>query len=53
MYSKPGLERFGTFRELTRVGFNGASDGLLIVGPDGVTVVGIGCDLQGCTASAS
>ena len=52
MYSKPGLERFGTFRELTRVGFNGSSDGLLITGPDG-SVVGIGCDLQGCTASAS
>lgn len=32
MYQKPKLERFGTFRELTRVGFNGTTDGMTICG---------------------
>lgn len=32
MYSKPRVERFGTFRELTRVGFNGQSDGYTVNG---------------------
>jgi hypothetical protein len=27
MYSKPTLEKFGTFRELTQLGFFNASDG--------------------------
>lgn len=35
MYHKPKVERFGTVRELTLVGFNGITDGLTIVGIDG------------------
>lgn len=27
MYEKPQVERFGSFRELTRVGISGTSDG--------------------------
>lgn len=38
MYHKPKVERFGTVRELTLVGFSGNSDGFTIVGPDGTTV---------------
>lgn len=32
MYTKPTLEKFGTFRELTMLGFLGASDGQFIWG---------------------
>ena len=32
MYQTPKLERFGTFRELTRWGFSSASDGGSILG---------------------
>ena len=32
MYKTPKLERFGTFRELTRWGFSSASDGGSILG---------------------
>ncbi len=35
MYSKPGIERFGAFRDLTRQGFTGASDGLTFNGTNG------------------
>lgn len=35
MYRKPTLERFGTFRELTQVGFQGASDGVTFQGAGG------------------
>jgi hypothetical protein len=42
MYQKPRLERFGAFRELTRIGFDSSGDGGLIIGR---TVVGDGCDL--------
>jgi hypothetical protein len=34
-YTKPQLRRFGTFREMTREGFQGNLDGGLILGPDG------------------
>jgi hypothetical protein len=37
VYQKPKVERFGTFRELTQVGFNTHSDGLTICGPNGGT----------------
>ena len=38
MYQKPTVEKFGSFRELTRVGFAGSSDGGTFVGaPDGCT----------------
>ena len=36
-YQAPRLERFGTFREVTRQGFTGNLDGGLILGPDGST----------------
>ena len=36
-YEPPRLERFGTFREITRQGFSGNTDGGLILGPDGTT----------------
>lgn len=32
MYQKPKVERFGTFRELTQIGFQGDSDGFTICG---------------------
>lgn len=32
MYQKPRVERFGTFRELTQVGFSGSQDGFTICG---------------------
>ena len=38
MYEKPTLVRFGTFRQVTQVGFTGANDGGLITGaPEGDT----------------
>ena len=37
MYQKPKVERFGTFRELTQVGFNGTTDGFTICGNNGGT----------------
>jgi hypothetical protein len=36
-YAKPLVQRFGTFREITREGFTGTLDGGLILGPDGNT----------------
>ena len=36
-YGKPQVQRFGTFREITREGFTGNLDGGLILGPDGTT----------------
>jgi len=32
VYQKPKVERYGTFRELTQVGFNGTSDGYTVSG---------------------
>lgn len=40
MYEKPRVERYGAFRELTQLGFTGASDGFTIIGPDGSTSSG-------------
>lgn len=37
VYQKPRVERFGTFRELTQVGFNGTTDGFTICGDNGGT----------------
>ncbi len=42
MYQKPSLERFGSFRELTQIGFSGASDGFTIIGPP------VGAPTTGC-----
>lgn len=39
MYAKPTLEKFGTFRDLTMLGFLGTSDGYFICG----TVTGSNC----------
>ena len=36
-YAAPRLQRFGTFREITREGFVGNVDGGLILGPNGTT----------------
>ena len=41
MYQKPQMERFGTFRELTQIGFNGSTDGFTICG------IGTGNELCG------
>lgn len=54
MYSKPTLEKFGSFRNLTQVGFSGGNDGYIILGPpndDGPPTSDVGCDLLGCTSS--
>jgi hypothetical protein len=42
-YAAPALTRFGTFRELTRVGFSGLSDGFVLGDDDGSTATG--CDV--------
>lgn len=41
VYQKPRVERFGSFRELTQVGFNGTTDGFTICG------IGTGNELCG------
>jgi hypothetical protein len=46
VYTKPTVTRYGTFRELTQLGFSGASDGFTIIGPDGST--SSGNDLDDC-----
>lgn len=33
MYSKPRVERFGTFRDLTKTGIGGAGDGCIVLDP--------------------
>ena len=35
MYAKPSVQRFGTFRDLTRQGFDGAVDGASFGGTNG------------------
>jgi hypothetical protein len=55
MYTKPALEKFGTFRELTQWGFSSASDGGSIFGIGCQTrigrrrqiVISIGCPTSG------
>jgi hypothetical protein len=39
MYQKPSVKKFGSFRELTKVGFNNVSDGGAVFG----TAVGNNC----------
>lgn len=41
VYQKPTLQKFGTFRELTRFGFASAADGISILG-----IGGDGCEVQ-------
>lgn len=50
MYEKPRVERFGTFRELTRVGFTGAYDGYTITNDD-TGDTSTGCDIDGSCRS--
>lgn len=47
MYQKPRLDRFGSFRELTQVGFSGASDGTTFIGVTGGVATGSGCSIDG------
>lgn len=47
-YSTPSLLCFGEFRELTQVGFSGATDGCTITGPGVGSVTGN--DLSGVCA---
>jgi len=54
VYLTPRVERFGTFRELTRIGLTGASDGVTVCGPNGGT--GSNCtgfDSSGFTGCSS
>jgi hypothetical protein len=39
MYSKPSVERFGTFRDLTQTGKGGAGDGCIVLDPVNGAVV--------------
>ena len=39
MYRKPSLERFGTFRELTKTGFAPGGDGCIVLDPTNGDVV--------------
>ena len=55
-YQKPTLEKFGTFRDLTRLGFNSASDGASFFGvasPGCVTQWGTRTYEIGCPADAT
>ncbi len=56
MYEKPTLEKFGTFRELTQIGFSGATDGFTIIGPPPGSSPASGCGLSpfigGCAGQA-
>ncbi len=42
MYRKPTVVRFGTLRELTKIGFTGVSDGTTVMG----NVTGTGCQIN-------
>jgi hypothetical protein len=46
MYAKPTLRRFGTFRELTRLGWGADGDG-------GIWGFLDGCELGGCEGGGS
>jgi hypothetical protein len=47
MYEKPRVERYGTFRELTRIGFNGRTDGFTVTNND-TGDTSTGCEFYGC-----
>jgi hypothetical protein len=40
VYHKPRVERFGTFRELTRAGWDRDNDGLVVFGIGGDNICG-------------
>jgi hypothetical protein len=37
VYEKPTVEKFGSFRDLTRLGFSGNTDGATVIGANGTT----------------
>ena len=45
VYQKPTLKRFGSFRELTRLGFNNVGDGASIMAVNANGVSGAGNDI--------
>jgi hypothetical protein len=53
MYSKPKLERFGTFRELTQWGLQSATDGGSIfgIGSPGCSTFGFEIDCPAASTS--
>ncbi|MFI5241963.1 MAG: lasso RiPP family leader peptide-containing protein [Gemmatimonadales bacterium] len=53
MYQKPKVERFGTFRELTQVGFNGTTDGFTICGIGSGNELCGGPDVPPCRSTGS
>lgn len=48
MYTKPRVERFGTFRELTRAGFNLTGDDGFIIRDKSTGYETTGCELLAC-----
>lgn len=48
-YNKPLIERLGTFRELTRWGFTGSSDGAVMLGAPSP---GPGCQIYDASGRA-
>lgn len=52
MYQKPKLERFGTFRELTKLGLDADGDGGVYIGLIANNAVADGCNLNQFTAGA-
>ncbi len=42
MYQPPQLERFGTFRDLTRAGCEGGTDNVTFIGTNGASGVSVG-----------
>lgn len=51
-YTAPTLTRFGSFRELTRVGFSGLSDGF-VLGDDTPAVTGCNVGAEGLARACS
>ena len=53
-YQKPTLEKFGAFRDLTRLGFSSANDGASIFGSNGCVIQYQGKTYEiGCPADAT
>lgn len=52
-YAAPALTRFGTFRELTRVGFSGLSDGFVLGDDDGPPAAGCNVGAEGLARRCS
>ncbi|MGQ0715657.1 MAG: lasso RiPP family leader peptide-containing protein [Gemmatimonadaceae bacterium] len=52
MYEKPKVQRFGTLRELTQVGYSGACDGFSVLSNDDGTSTD-GSNYNGNTGSST